>query len=65
MRFQDEFERLDAELTLAGHVVLTPMSSTRNVKLREVATEGIRTRMRSHVSARPPRPSHDAGLKTC
>lgn len=24
MRFQKEFERLDAELTLAGHVVLTP-----------------------------------------
>jgi len=24
MRFGDEFERLDAELTLAGHVVLTP-----------------------------------------
>ena len=24
MRFHDEFERLDAELTLAGHVVLTP-----------------------------------------
>ncbi|WP_198346379.1 MULTISPECIES: DUF4406 domain-containing protein [Nocardioides] len=24
MRFRDEFARLDAELTLAGHVVLTP-----------------------------------------
>jgi hypothetical protein len=24
MRFREEFERLDAELTLAGHVVLTP-----------------------------------------
>ena len=24
MRFRDEFERLNAELTLAGHVVLTP-----------------------------------------
>ena len=24
MRFRAEFERLDAELTLAGHVVLTP-----------------------------------------
>lgn len=24
MQFRDEFERLDAELTLAGHVVLTP-----------------------------------------
>jgi hypothetical protein len=24
MRFRGEFERLDAELTLAGHVVLTP-----------------------------------------
>lgn len=24
MRFREEFERLNAELTLAGHVVLTP-----------------------------------------
>lgn len=24
MRFRDEFERLEAELSLAGHVVLTP-----------------------------------------
>jgi len=24
MRFREEFERLEAELTLAGHVVLTP-----------------------------------------
>ena len=24
MRFREEFERLDTELTLAGHVVLTP-----------------------------------------
>jgi hypothetical protein len=24
MRFRDEFDRLDAELTLAGHVVLAP-----------------------------------------
>ena len=26
MRFRAEFERLDAELTLAGHVVLTPVT---------------------------------------
>ena len=26
MRFRDEFARLDAELTLAGHVVLTPIA---------------------------------------
>ena len=26
MRFREEFERLEAELTLAGHVVLTPTS---------------------------------------
>jgi hypothetical protein len=28
MRFREEFERLDAELTLSGHVVLTPTALT-------------------------------------
>ena len=33
MRFRDEFERLNAELTLAGHVVLTPTALARSTEL--------------------------------
>jgi len=33
MRFRDEFARLDAELTLAGHVVLTPTALDRSHEL--------------------------------
>jgi hypothetical protein len=33
MRFRDELERLDAELTLAGHVVLTPTALDPSVEL--------------------------------
>ena len=33
MRFRDEFERLDAELTLAGHVVLTPTALAPSARL--------------------------------
>jgi hypothetical protein len=33
MRFRDEFERLDAELTLAGHVVLSPTALASSVEL--------------------------------
>ena len=33
MRFREEFERLDAELTLAGHVVLTPTALARSTEL--------------------------------
>ena len=33
MRFRDELERLDAELTLAGHVVLAPAALAPSVEL--------------------------------
>lgn len=33
MRFREEFERLDAELTLAGHVVLTPTALAPSARL--------------------------------
>ena len=33
MRFREEFERLDAELTLAGHVVLTPTALAPSTEL--------------------------------
>ncbi|WP_200948029.1 hypothetical protein [Nocardioides sp. Soil774] len=33
MRFRDDFERLDAELTLAGHVVLGPAALDRSREL--------------------------------
>lgn len=33
MRFGDEFERLNAELTLAGHVVLTPTALAQSTEL--------------------------------
>jgi hypothetical protein len=33
MRFREEFERLDAELTLAGHVVLTPTALSPSTEL--------------------------------
>jgi hypothetical protein len=33
MRFRDELERLDAELTLAGHVVLTPTALSPSTEL--------------------------------
>lgn len=33
MRFREEFERLDAELTLAGHVVLTPAALAPSTEL--------------------------------
>ena len=33
MRFRDEFERLETELTLAGHVVLTPAALDPSTKL--------------------------------
>jgi hypothetical protein len=33
MRFRDEFARLDAELSLAGHVVLTPTALTPSTEL--------------------------------
>ncbi len=35
MRFREEFERLDAELTLAGHVVLAPTSLAPSTELNE------------------------------
>lgn len=34
-RFREEFERLDAELTLAGHVVLTPTALEPSTELTE------------------------------
>ena len=33
MRFREEFERLEAELTLAGHVVLTPTTIAPSTEL--------------------------------
>ena len=33
MRFREEFQRLDAELTLAGHVVLTPTTLAPSTEL--------------------------------
>jgi len=33
MRFREEFERLDAALTLAGHVVLTPTALAPSTEL--------------------------------
>lgn len=33
MRFREELERLDAELTLAGHVVLTPTPLAQSTEL--------------------------------
>ena len=33
LRFREEFERLDAELTLAGHVVLTPTALAPSTEL--------------------------------
>lgn len=33
VRFREEFERLDAELTLAGHVVLTPTALAPSTEL--------------------------------
>ena len=35
MRFREEFERLDAELTLAGHMVLTPTALAPSTELNE------------------------------
>lgn len=35
MRFREEFARLDAELTLAGHVVLTPTPLNPSTELNE------------------------------
>jgi hypothetical protein len=42
MRFREEFERLDAELTLAGHVVLTPtaLAPSRELNAEERARLG-------------------------
>jgi hypothetical protein len=40
MRFREELERLDAELTLAGHVVLTPTALDPATELN--AEEGAR-----------------------
>jgi hypothetical protein len=42
MRFREEFERLDAELTLAGHVVLTPtvLAPARELEAEERARLG-------------------------
>lgn len=35
MRFREELQRLDAELTLAGHVVLTPTSLSQGTELSD------------------------------
>jgi hypothetical protein len=42
MRFREEFERLDSELTLAGHVVLTPttLAPSRELNAEERARLG-------------------------
>lgn len=41
VRFREEIERLDAELSLAGHVVLTPAAMNRSTEL----TAADRTRL--------------------
>jgi hypothetical protein len=42
MRFREDFERLDADLTLAGHVVLTPtaLDPSREITAEERARLG-------------------------
>lgn len=40
MRFREEFDRLDAELTLAGHVVLTPTALSTELSVEQRARLG-------------------------